>query len=65
MERIESFMIQAVALGTLVFAIGAGYHAADLAYAASLPVVQLDRVVVTAPAASDVAENAASVKPAI
>ncbi|CAN5409314.1 hypothetical protein BH10PSE17_BH10PSE17_26870 [soil metagenome] len=55
MDRIESLLIQSVAVGTLVFASFAGYHAADLAYTASLPVVQLERVVVTAPATSTIA----------
>lgn len=65
MERIESFMVQAVALGTLVFTIGAGYQAAERAYVASLPVVHLERVVITAPATTDVADNERAAKPAL
>ncbi|CAN5341571.1 hypothetical protein BH10PSE17_BH10PSE17_19340 [soil metagenome] len=61
MERIESFMIQGIALATLVFACFAGYHAAELSYVASLPVVKLERVVITAPATANVAQE--EVKP--
>jgi hypothetical protein len=64
MERIESYMIQTVALGTLVIACFAGYHATELAYVASLPVVQLDRVVVTVPATGDLANTDVSTRKA-
>ncbi len=48
MDRIESFLLMSVAVGALMFAAVAGYHAADRAYVSKLPVVKLDRVVVTA-----------------
>ncbi len=57
MDRVESFLLMSVAVGSLVFATFAGYHAADRAYVSKLPVVKLDRVVVTAQEAP-VAETA-------
>ncbi|CAN5470119.1 hypothetical protein BH09PSE6_BH09PSE6_27380 [soil metagenome] len=55
MDRIESFFIQAVAVAVLAITTCAGAHVADKAYVASLPVVQLERVVITAPASSTLA----------
>ncbi|CAN5185202.1 hypothetical protein BH09PSE6_BH09PSE6_31970 [soil metagenome] len=50
MDRIQDFALLAVATAVLFITIGAGSHVAQLAHTASLPVVKLERVVVTAPA---------------
>jgi hypothetical protein len=52
MERLQTLAMLAVAVAVLFVTVGAGTHAAQLAYDSSLPVLKLERVVVVAPAAS-------------
>ncbi len=52
MDRIQDFALLFVAVAVAAITIGAGAHVADMAQVASLPVVQLERVVVVAPPAN-------------
>jgi hypothetical protein len=52
MERLQNFAMLAVAVAVLFVTVGAGTHVVQLAYESSLPVVQLERVVIVAPAAA-------------